>query len=121
MASKNSLPKKITGPFFISLKFLIHLTLLFLILFFCIFDNSLLFSYKNIFNELLNSGKCLKIFTKTLRLPSPGPSSTKLNFSGLPNFSQVDTTHMAIISENKFEIVGAVTKSPFLPKGIFFE
>ena len=27
---------------------------------------------------------------------------------------------MAIISENKKDIVGAVTKSPFLPKGIFY-
>ena len=52
--------------------------------------------------------------TKTLaRLPSPGPSSTKLKFFGFPNFSHVETIHIPIISENKLEIVGAVTKSPF--------
>ena len=55
------------------------------------------------------------------RLPSPGPSSTKLKFLGFPSFSQVDITHIVIISENKFEIVGAVIKSPLLPNGIFFE
>ena len=34
-----------------------------------------------------------------------------LTFFGLPKFSQVDITHMAIISENKKEIFGAVIKN----------
>ena len=32
----------------------------------------------------------------------------------------LETTQIVIISENKFEIVGAVIKSPWLPNGIFF-
>ena len=59
----------------------------------------------------------IKTFAK---LPSPGPSSTKLKVFGFPSFSQTETTHIVMISENKFEIVGAVTKSPWLPNGIFF-
>ena len=70
---------------------------------------------------MLSVGNFLKVSTKTFeRLPSPGPSSTKLKFFGLPNFSHDETIHIPIISENKLEIVGAVTKSPLLPKGIFF-
>ena len=37
-----------------------------------------------------------KIFVK---LPSPGPSSTILNFLGLPKVFQVDIIHIPIISE----------------------
>ena len=66
-------------------------------------------------------GKFLKVFTNTSdKLPSPGPSSTKLKILGFPKVSQVEIIHIAIISENKFDIVGDVTKSPFFPKGILF-
>ena len=66
-------------------------------------------------------GKFLKVFTNTSdKLPSPGPSSTKLKILGFPKVSQDEIIHIAIISENKFDIVGDVTKSPFLPKGILF-
>ena len=67
----------------------------------------------------LNSGNFLKDSTKTLdKLPSPGPNSTMLKLLGFPNNSQQVTIQIAIISENIFEILGAVTKSPVLPKGI---
>ena len=42
-----------------------------------------------------------KIFVK---LPSPGPSSTILNFCGLPKVFQAVTSHIPIISENKLDI-----------------
>ena len=73
------------------------------------------------FIELFRSGNFLIVLINTFaRLPSPGPSSTKLKFLGLPSFSHTETTHTVIISENKFEIVGAVIKSPCLPNGILF-
>ena len=56
-----------------------------------------------------------------VKLPSPGPNSIILKFFGFPNVSQQEIIQIAIISENKFEIVGAVMKSPFLPKGILLE
>ena len=71
--------------------------------------------------ELKRFGNFFNVLTKTFaKLPSPGPSSTKLKYLGLPNSSHDETIHIEIISENKFEIVGAVIKSPFLPNGIFF-
>ena len=73
-----------------------------------------------IFRDLSKSGKFSIVFTKTIvKLQSPGPSSTKLKFLGFPNFSQQDISQIVIISENKLDIVGAVTKSPSFPKGIF--
>ena len=69
-----------------------------------------------------NSAKFFKVLIITLvKLPSPGPSSTKLNTLGLPIFSQAEINHMPIISENRFEIVGDVIKSPFLPNGSLLE
>ena len=49
--------------------------------------------------------------------PSPGPSSTILNFFGFSKISQKDIIHIAIISLNRDDIPGDVTKSPNLPKG----
>ena len=43
-----------------------------------------------------------------------------LNFLGHLRFSQKETIHIAIISENSTEIFGEVIKSPFFPKGFFF-
>ena len=64
----------------------------------------------------------MKTFNKTLvRFPSPGPSSTILNFLGLPNVFQVEINHIPTISQNKFEIPGAVIKSPEVPNGVFDE
>ena len=54
-----------------------------------------------------------------MRLPSPGPSSTILKIFGFFRFSHVEIIQIAIISENRFEIFGAVIKSPCFPKGIF--
>ena len=48
------------------------------------------------------------------------PNSTKLNFVGQFNFSQKEITQIAIISENNMDMLGAVIKSPFSPKGFFF-
>ena len=110
------------GPFFILLKFFIHLIFKLFIFFFCNFCNKLLFSYKKILVALLNIGNFSNVLIKIfVKLPSPGPSSTMINYLGLPKVSQVDTNHIAIISENKFDIPGAVKKSPFFPKGIFDE
>ena len=44
--------------------------------------------------------------------PSPGPSSTSKIFLGLPIYSQKATHHTANISPKRFEIKGAVIKSP---------
>ena len=119
-ASKNSFPKNITGPFLIALKLFTHLTFEFLINLICVFFKKLLFSYKNIFIDSLSSGKFFIVLIKTfVKLPSPGPSSTKLKLLGFPNFSQQDISQIVTISENKLDIVGAVIKSPFFPKGIF--
>ena len=54
-------------------------------------------------------------------MPSPGPSSIILNFFGFPKISQAEIIQIAIISENKFDTLGAVIKSPFLPKGCLVE
>ena len=67
----------------------------------------------------MNSGNFFEIFKSILiRLPSPGPSSTILIFFGFPNFSHVEIIQIEINSEKRFDIVGAVTKSPLSPKGI---
>ena len=51
--------------------------------FFWVFFKNSLFSYKKNFTELLKVGKFLKVFTNTSdKLPSPGPSSTKLKILG---------------------------------------
>ena len=47
----------------------------------------------------------MSIFVK---LPSPGPNSTKLNIFGLLNFSHVEIIQIDISSEKRLEIVGAV-------------
>ena len=122
IASKNSLPKKITGPLLTLLKFFIHFILEPFNFFFCVFISKSLFSYKKIFVFFSRIGNFFNVLDKTFaKLPSPGPSSTKLNFLGFPNFSHAETIQIVIISENKFDIVGAVTKSPWIPKGFFFE
>ena len=41
-------------------------------------------------------------------------------FLGFPIYSQNATHHIAIISPKRFEIKGAVIKSPSFPKGFFF-
>ena len=44
-------------------------------------------------------------------------TSIILIFFGLPKTCHAEIIHIAIISENKLDIFGAVIKSPFLPKG----
>jgi hypothetical protein len=83
-----------------------------------IFFKLSLVSYKKIFFAELNLGNFFEISKSIfIRLPSPGPSSTILIFSGLPNFSHVEIIQIDISSEKILEIVGAVIKSPFLPNG----
>ena len=65
-----------------------------------------------------NSGNLLNTFNRIfVKLPSPGPSSIMLKFLGLPKECHAEIIQIAIISENKFDIFGAVIKSPFFPKG----
>ena len=47
-------------------------------------------------------------------------SPKKFNFFGDPKLCQKLKIQIAIISENNLEILGAVKKSPFFPKGFFF-
>ena len=62
-----------------------------------------------------------KVLTKiSLKSAFPGPSSTILIFFGLFKLSQKLINQMTIISQNIFEIFGAVIKSPFFPNGFFF-
>ena len=46
--------------------------------------------------------------------------SITLKFLGLPKVCHAEIIQIAIISENKFDIFGAVIKSPFFPKGCLF-
>ena len=50
------------------------------------------------------------------KLPSPGPSSTKLILLGFPSFSQVEIIQIPIISEKISDIFGAVTNLLFFQK-----
>ena len=52
-----------------------------------------------------------------IRVPRPGPSSTRLNGAGLPSTSHAATSHTPISSPKICEISGAVMKSPCSPKG----
>ena len=51
----------------------------------------------------------------SIRVPSPGPTSTSLNRSGAPSLRQVSTAHRPISSPNIWLIKGAVMKSPPAP------
>ena len=71
--------------------------------------------------RLLNPRNILNVFIKFLhKEPSPGPSSTNKIFFGLPICSQNETHQIANISPKRFEIIGAVIKSPSFPNGLFF-
>ena len=52
-----------------------------------------------------------------IRVPRPGPSSTRRGFLGQPWSAQACTSHRPIISPNIWLISGAVVKSPAAPKG----
>ena len=102
-------------------KSFIHLIFLSFIFFFCIFFRKLLLSKILTLQAFLKLGKLLKVLINIFIIsPLPAPNSIKLNFLGHLRFSQNEMTHMAIISENKIEIFGAVIKSPFFPKGSLF-
>ena len=47
----------------------------------------------------------------------PAPNSIKFIFFGEPILSQKPIVQIAIISENRREIFGAVVKSPLIPNG----
>ena len=58
------------------------------------------------FIELFRSEFLIVLINTFARLPSPGPSSTKLKFLGLPSFSHTETTHTVIISEINLKSLG---------------
>jgi len=63
---------------------------------------------------LKNDGNFLKLYIRIFIIAAfPAPSSIKLNSFGEPILFQKLTTHIAIISENNLDILGAVIKSPF--------